>query len=368
MDLSFARLRGPLLRVKRLRVGGEAAVVHVIAVLASRAGNLLAKIDVLAGEFRRAVDAQADEIVENEHLAVAIGAGADADGRDAKFLRDARSEFARHGFEDDGKSSGGFDGARVTHQTFGGFDRFSLNAKAAEFKNGLRREADVRHHGDFRFDEARNRFHALFATLEFHRFGAVFHKAQRVANSFLGRNVKCAEGHVRDEEGATGSAADGANVMQHFVERDGKRVVIAEDDHAERVADEKNVYAGFVEKTRGGIVVRSEAGDSMRLIFEFAYGKFALKNVRHGDFHGARTGSDAHVDLRCRPHVRQCRGVQPINTGIIAENAAAEGVSTSEPFSSVRKRTFMQEKWRKNSIRNELAADFFGVSAGSNFP
>src|SRR5579872_3814048 len=130
MDLGFARLRGPLLRVKRFRVRGEATVVDVVAIFASGAGNLFAKIDVLAREFRRAVDAQAHEIVENEHLAVAIRAGADADGRDAQFLRDARGEFARHGFEaagafsvvlesvpreleDDGKSSGGFDGARV---------------------------------------------------------------------------------------------------------------------------------------------------------------------------------------------------------------------------------------------------------------
>src|SRR5579872_3908221 len=320
MDLSFARLRGPLLRVERFRVGGEAAVVNVVAILAGGAGNLFAEIGVLAREFRRAVDAQAHEIVENEHLAVAIRAGADANGRDAKFLRDARGEFARHGFEDDGKSSGGFDSARVAHQAFGGLDRFSLNAKTTEFENGLRREADVRHHGDFRFDEARNRFHALFAAFEFHRLGAVFHKTKRVANCFLGRNVKCAERHVRDDECATGSAANGANVMQHFVERDGKRVVIAEDDHAERIADEKNVDAGFVKKTRGGIVVRSEAGDSLRLIFEFAYGKFALENVWDGDFTVARAGSDAHVDLRCRPH----GGVQPniINKGIIAENRA----------------------------------------------
>jgi len=280
--------------------------------------------------------------VENEDLAVAIGAGANADRRDAKLLRDARGEFSRHGFEDHGKSSGSFDGARVAHETLGGLDRFSLNAKTAEFEDGLRSEADVRHHGDFRFDETRDCFHAFFAAFEFNGFGAVFYKAQRVANGFLGRNVKRAEGHVRDDESATGSATNGANVVQHFVERDGKSVVISEDDHAERIADEKNVDASFVEKTRGGIVVCSEAGDSLRLIFEFAYGKFTLKNVRHGDFASARTGSNAHVDLRCRPH----GGVQPniINTRIIAENAAAEDGAASEPFSGVRKRTFMRNK------------------------
>src|SRR5579859_4291128 len=320
MDLSFARLRGPLLRVERFRVGGEAAVADVVAILASSARNLFAKIDVLAGEFRRAVDAQADEIVENEYLAVAVGAGSDADGGDAKLLRDARGEFARNGFEDDGKSSRGFDGARVTHQTFGGLDRFSLNAKTAQFENGLRREADVGHHGDFRFDKARDGFHAFFAAFEFNGFGAVFYKAQRVANGFLGRNVKCAEGHVRDDESATGSATNGANVVQHFVERDGKRVVITEDDHAERIADEKNVDASFVKKTRGGLVVLRETGDSLRLIFEFAYGKFALKYIWDGDLTVARAGRDAHVDLRCRPH----GGVQPyiINRRIIAKNRA----------------------------------------------
>ena len=100
-------------RVIGLGVGRECAVADVVAIGPDGAGNDFADVGVLAREFRRRVEGEAEEIVRDEDLAVAIGAGADTDRRDLELARDLRGKFARDGFEDDCESARGFDGVRV---------------------------------------------------------------------------------------------------------------------------------------------------------------------------------------------------------------------------------------------------------------
>ena len=70
-----------------------------------------------------------------------------------------------------------------------------------------------------------------------------------------------AVGHVDDEQGALDGAADGAGVVQHVVHGDAEGVWVAEDGHAEGVADEEDVDAGLVDQAGGGVVVGGEGGD-----------------------------------------------------------------------------------------------------------
>ena len=118
------------------------------------------------------------------------------------------------------------------------------------------------HHRNFGFDEARNQFEAALAAFDFHGFCAGFlHEANGVLNGFVDRNVEAAEGHIGNEQRAFRAAADGARVMKNLIERDGQRAVVAESDHAQRIADEQHVDAGLVEQARGGIVVGCEKRD-----------------------------------------------------------------------------------------------------------
>ena len=75
------------------------------------------------------------------------------------------------------------------------------------------------------------------------------------------RDVETAVRHIGDEQRALRAATNRARVVQHFFQRDRQSAVVAEHDHAERIADEQNVHAGFIEQARGGIVVGREAGD-----------------------------------------------------------------------------------------------------------
>src|SRR5882762_8221708 len=289
-----------------LAVRREVAAAHVFAVGADRARNHFADIGVFAREFRSLVEGEAKHIVHYQDLAVAVRAGTDPDGGDAQLAGDLRGEFAGHGFENDGEGACGFHGAGVAQQLLGAIGGLALHAVAAQRVDGLRREADVAHHGNFGFGEARDQFQTALAAFDFYGFDAgFFHEAYGVAQRFRSIRVIAAKGHVRDQERALRAAADGAGVMDHFVEGYRQRAVVTEGDHGERITDEDDVDACLVEQARGRIVVRRQADDFFGIsrvgIFRGSCSRcLALQKLGHGDFAVALIWDDTHGGLRYR--------------------------------------------------------------------
>ena len=80
------------------------------------------------------------------------------------------------------------------------------------------------------------------------------------------------ERHVADDVRPPHAAHDRAAVVDHLVERDGERRVVALDDHAERIADEQHVGAGFVEEPRERGVVGGEHGDLLAALLHLPQG------------------------------------------------------------------------------------------------
>ena len=60
--------------------------------------------------------AEAEHVVQHQHLAVAVGAGADADGGDRQLLGDLAGQVARHALDDHGARAGLLDGVGVFEQ------------------------------------------------------------------------------------------------------------------------------------------------------------------------------------------------------------------------------------------------------------
>src|SRR5580698_4103535 len=192
----FATLDG-FAGVVRLGVGREGAGADVVAVGADGAGDDFTDVGVLARKFRRRVEGEAEEIVGHEDLAVAVGAGADADGRDLQFTGDLRGELAGDGFENDGEGASGLDGVGVAKKLFGGVGSFALDAITAEGVDGLGREADVSHNGNFGLGEAGDELKTALAAFDFDGFGAGFlNDTYGVAKGFRDVGVIGAEGHV----------------------------------------------------------------------------------------------------------------------------------------------------------------------------
>src|SRR5262249_6196357 len=151
---------------------------------------------------------------------------------------------------------GAVEGHRVAHQVLDRGQVFSLHLVAAHHVHRLRSQTDVSGNRDFGVDDAANQVGALFAAFYLHRFGArFFHVACTVAHRLIGTDVVGPVGHVRDEECMLDAATHGFGVVQHLVDGDRERVLVAKHGHGKRVADQDDVDAGRVDDAGGRVVV-----------------------------------------------------------------------------------------------------------------
>jgi hypothetical protein len=143
----------------------------------------------------------------------------------------------------------------------------ALDGVAAEFVDGLRREAEVAHDGDSDVDHAADVGDEGGAALEFDSVGAgLLEEACSGADGVFDAGAVGAEGHVGDDVGPLGSADDGSGVIDHLVEGDGDGGAVSLDDAAERVSNEDGIDAGFVDEAGEGGVVGGDDGDGLLLL------------------------------------------------------------------------------------------------------
>src|ERR1700737_4603270 len=74
--------------------GGEGAAAHVLVELARGGFDRITKIGVLTDELRDVVRIQAEDILNDEHLPIAVGSATDADRGDRQSLRAPLAERA----------------------------------------------------------------------------------------------------------------------------------------------------------------------------------------------------------------------------------------------------------------------------------
>src|SRR5215813_415883 len=120
-------------------------------------------------------------------------------------------------------------------------------------------------------DDAPNQVCALLTALNLHSLGtALLHKASRISHRFFRTQMVRAVRHIDDQERILYSSPDRPGMMQHLVRCDGKRVVITEHRHGQRVADQDYVDARLVYQACTGVVVGSKAGNGLVLKFLFS--------------------------------------------------------------------------------------------------
>src|SRR5215210_2222590 len=121
----------------RLVVGREGPVAHVLGVGLDGLVDCVADVRVLAHEARaRLAEGEAEQVVRDEYLRVAVGAGTDADGRDVKRGRHLARDLARDDFENDGEGARLFEQQRVLDERARGVGRLRLQTVAAEIVQG----------------------------------------------------------------------------------------------------------------------------------------------------------------------------------------------------------------------------------------
>src|ERR671923_1669090 len=92
---------------------GEGAGSHVPVELASRCLDGLTEFGVLANEFRHMVWIETQDVLDDEHLGVAVRPRADADGRDGQRLRDPLTQRTGNAFQHQGERAGCLERLRV---------------------------------------------------------------------------------------------------------------------------------------------------------------------------------------------------------------------------------------------------------------
>src|SRR5438270_13203269 len=114
-DSMTAALAGGVLVLR----SGEGAATHVLRELARGGFDRLAEFGVLANELGDVVRIQAEDVLDDEHLCIAMGSSADADGGDGQRLRHALAERTRDRLQHHGKGARLFQRPRIGEDLFG---------------------------------------------------------------------------------------------------------------------------------------------------------------------------------------------------------------------------------------------------------
>ena len=217
---------------------------------------------VLLHEGRNEAVEQAQHVVAHEHLAVAMRTGADADRRNvergARRLRDLFGNRLEH----DREGAGILQCERVGDERIRVLRASGLLDVAANLVHRLRLQSEVSHHRDADVHHPAHGIEHRTSTLELDGGGsALLEQPARVAHGLFDADLIREERHVGHDERARGAPHDGARVMEHVVERHGERVLVAEHDHAHRVADQDARPRRLVQQARHRRVVGGQHGD-----------------------------------------------------------------------------------------------------------
>src|SRR5438105_5308593 len=170
--------------------GGEGAVAHVLVELAGGRLDGIAEFCVLADEFGHVIGRQPEDVLDDEHLGVAVWPGADADRGNGQRFGHSLAQGARDTLEHDGERSRLFEGLRVVEDLLRCFIAATLHPVPAELVDKGGRQAQMRHHRNAHGGELPGVLDDPPATLHLHCLDACFlHKAACVTNGVFRRRV-----------------------------------------------------------------------------------------------------------------------------------------------------------------------------------
>lgn len=236
--------------------GGDAANPLVPGVFdgASEVGNGV-------GEAR-GVRGEAQEIVEDEDLAVRLGAGADADEGERGLGHDFGGDFVGDGLDQEHGGAGLFHGDGIGDDAGGLIAGTAGGAIAASDCGTLREAAYVGADGDPRAGHGGDGLSEGGIDLEFDDVGVPLgQEAPGVADRFGDADLIGKERHVSHDDRARRAALDRGGQGEGDVKGHVDRAREAEDNFGGGIAHEEDVDAAAFEDACEGCVVAGEAGE-----------------------------------------------------------------------------------------------------------
>src|SRR5712691_7091802 len=266
--LSLGRGGGTVGRVRVLGPG-ERAVSHLLNVALGGARDLAGQVGVALHELRRLAGGQAQHVVEHEHLPVRSRPRADADSRDSKRPRHAGPDLSRHALEDDAERPRLLELLGVGQDARGLLVGLALDLEAAHLMDELRGEAKMAHDRDAHRRQPLRDLDDPAAALELDGVHSAFlDEPAGGGDRLFDRRVIRHERHVAHEQRLVRATRDRLGVVEHLVDGDRQGRRVAEHDHAQAVANEKDGDAGLVEDLRAEVVIRREHGKAPAFFLE----------------------------------------------------------------------------------------------------
>src|SRR5215471_485033 len=157
------------LGLERVLLVGEGPAPNLGKKGAARLSNAGVEVRVLLRELWLEVRIHAQQVVADEHLAIAVQSSANADGRDRKALADLLGQLERHPFQHQRIAPRLLDRDRVGKYFARGLFVSTLDSIATHLVNGLWRKSKMPHHRDARPNYPVDDVRELFAPLQLHR-------------------------------------------------------------------------------------------------------------------------------------------------------------------------------------------------------
>ena len=213
------------------------------------------------GEFWPEPREKPDEIVEDENVSVTILAAANPDCRARDGFCDFSRERGMDEFQHEGLRSCFVEGLGVGNQAVGLGVAFAFDAVAAFLDDSLGKHSEVADDGDSVGDNGLEHPEDFAAALDFHKVrtglaeeAGVFHREFRRGATPCGK--------IGSDECFFRPTGYGTRVVNHVGHGHLGGVGLAEDDHAERIADEQKIEPTAIEQTRGRVVVGGQPGEA----------------------------------------------------------------------------------------------------------
>ena len=188
----------------------------------------------------------------------------------ASFAGDAASEIGGDRLQDQRESSSVFEGVRVHDQLLRFIATLPDSAESSQPMNVLRQQTQVPHDWNSGIGQRSHDSGERCAALDLHGFrAAVLHQPPCISNGIGDARVIGEEGQIGYDERPGCAVRDRAAMMNHHVQRDADRRVVAEHDHAEGVANQQNIDSGAIHNAGHGGVIRRQHGDLLRGAFHF---------------------------------------------------------------------------------------------------
>ena len=204
--------------------------------------DLRRSVAIAAHELGGRRKRQVQNIVEDEYLAVAVRAGADADGGSLDLGRDHGRHFARNAFQENTGNTCTIKRHSITHQLLDIGKGLALHTVAGHHIHRLWSQSDVTGDRNLGINHAPNQVSTFFSAFDFYSFSStLFHEAGCVTNSLIPRSVVGTVRHISQQQGMFDAPPDGAHMMKHLVDRNRQCVVIAQHGLGQRISDQHDV-------------------------------------------------------------------------------------------------------------------------------